>query len=79
MRYFIPPAMTASHATMAGLVHSPAEDKPQETTKAGIPIYNGTAVGFDNWELIVTSRSRAMMTTSEDPADQAKAARDRTE
>ena len=71
--------MTASLATMAGLAYSPTGEKPQETTKGGIPIYNGTAVTFDNWELIVTSRDAALGPTTESTEDQAKSNQQRTE
>ena len=50
------PAMATSLATMAGLVWSPTGQCPQDMTKSGAPVYSGTAIGYSQWELIVTAR-----------------------
>ena len=62
---------------MAGLTWSPTGQEPQEMTRSGAPIYSGSAIGFDPWELIVMTRWTSYAATREE--DKPMSDRNRTE
>ena len=41
---------------LEGLLYNPAGEDAAPQTRSGIPIYNGSAIGFDEWKFKVLGR-----------------------